>query len=540
MIQTLLNNPILPLLLIVLVGFGLGHLKLFGISLGSSACLFVAIAAGILGYQTPEIITDLGIIFFVYAVGIQAGPQFFRLFKVRGLKFLLLAFFATVFGTAFSIFFAKLLDINTGLAVGTFAGALTSTPTLATAIDAIQNYAPDSASQVSLGYAISYPFGLITLILLVQVVPKLFSKQIENDRHYEADHHKQYEIKTRSFKLTNANIAGKTINELNLHSVCQVNLTRYQRNSEVHLCLPQTKLEIGDIIVAVGKEQELEKVKLLLGQEVEQKLPFQGGVKIKDIFVSGSKVTGKALRKLRLREHYGVTVTRIYRSDIAITPTGNMSLEVGDSIRIIGSQENLDRFIEDAGSQKRRLDDTNILILALGMLMGGLIGEIPLVLGNFTFKLGNAGGPLIMALIISHFGKIGLWSVRLPNATKFFLRDIGLVFFLVGVGTRTGYQLLDIVATQNIWPIFLLGSMIAVITTIVSFIFACKILRIPMLASLGAMCGALTSSPSLGVLVKTIDDETPVISYAAVYPVAVILLTITGQVFVLAAINFLG
>ncbi|MFH1874463.1 MAG: TrkA C-terminal domain-containing protein [Pseudomonadota bacterium] len=538
--QTLINNQILPLLLIVLVGYSLGHLKLWGVSLGSSACLFVAITAGFAGYQTPTIITELGIVFFVYAVGIQAGPQFFRLFRVRGVKFLLLAFFATVFGIALSIFLAKLFHINTSLAVGTFAGALTSTPTLATAIDAIQNYIPGTAGAASLGYAISYPFGLISLILLVQLVPRFFSKQIQEDRSLEAKQHTQHEIKTRCFRLTNANLAGKTINEINLHDFCQVNLTRYQRHNEIHLCLPQTKLALDDIVVAVGKDQELDKAKMLLGEEMTGELPFEGTVNIRDIFVSGSKITGKALKKLRLRENYGITVTRIYRGDIAITPTSNMFLEVGDSIRIIGNKENLEHFINVAGSEKRRLDDTNILILSLGMLTGVLLGEIPIVLGNFTFKLGNAGGPLIMALIISHFGKIGPWSVRLPNATKFFLRDIGLVFFLVGVGTKTGHFLPEIIAQHNIWPIFVLGALIASITTIAAFIFAHNILHIPMLTSLGAICGALTSSPALGVLVKSLDDESPVISYAAVYPVAVILLTITGQVFVLAAIHFLG
>ncbi len=539
MINSIIHNELIILLTIVLLGYLIGRIKFFGISLGPSACLFVAIAAGILGFKTHQIITNLGIIFFVYSIGIQAGPQFLKLFKSKGIKYSILGLFTVLFGTAVTIGFASLLHLDTAAAVGVFAGSFTSTPALASAIDAIKNYLPGDSGSASLGYAIAYPFGLIGQIFLVQLAPKFFSKQIQEEKKLDDIEKTQQGLTTKTYILKNNNLAGKTIEELQLHSLCKVNVSRFIRNGKTHLCLPNIKLEFNDIVVAVGTDEELHKFKLLFGEEADSYIPLKGDIKVRNIFVSGSEITGKSLKKLKLRETYGINVTRIYRGDIAIPPTGNMSLEIGDSIRIIGTKENINKFIKIAGSEKRRLDDTNILILAFGMLLGAIIGEIPLVIGKYTFKLGIAGGPLLTALVLSHFGRIGKWSVRLPNATKFFLRDMGLVFFLTGIGTNAGYTLPSIIEKQNILPIVILGALVSTITLITSFLLIYKLLRVPILQSLGAMCGATTSSPSLGTLVKTVDSDSPVLSYAAVYPISIILLTIFGQFFVVISLGIL-
>ena len=380
---------------------------------------------------------------------------------------------------------------------------------------------------------------MIGQIFLVQLAPKFFSKQIQEEKKLDDIEKTQQGLTTKTYILKNNNLAGKTIEELQLHSLCKVNVSRFIRNGKTHLCLPNIKLEFNDIVVAVGTDEELHKFKLLFGEEADSYIPLKGDIKVRNIFVSGSEITGKSLKKLKLRETYGINVTRIYRGDIAIPPTGNMSLEIGDSIRIIGTKENINKFIKIAGSEKRRLDDTNILILAFGMLLGAIIGEIPLVIGKYTFKLGIAGGPLLIALVLSHFGRIGKWSVRLPNATKFFLRDMGLVFFLTGIGTNAGYTLPSIIEKQNILPIVILGALVSTITLITSFLLIYKLLRVPILQSLGAMCGATTSSPSLGTLVKTVDSDSPVLSYAAVYPISIILLTIFGQFFVVISLGIL-
>jgi len=539
MLEYFFSNHLLVLLAIIFLGYTVGLISVKGIALGNSACLFVAIGAGALGFELPPIVTSLGIVFFVYSVGLQAGPQFFHLFGRRGLKYSVLAFFTVSIGAITAIVLAIPFHMETSMAVGAFAGAMTSTPALASAINAIQTYLPGTGGMASVSYAVTYPFGLISEMLFVQLVPRLFFKRIRTEREHEVKEREKRDFITGQYRLTNSNLAGKTVQQLGLHKICRVNLTRYMRGDKINLCLPDTRLEFGDIVVAVGTQAELDKFRLLFGEEVSVEVPLHAGFEIRDIFVSGPQVIGNSLRELKLRETYGITLSRLYRGDVAITPTGNVELETGDLIRVVGSRDNIERFIAVAGSEKRRLDDTNILILSLGMLMGALLGEIPVRIGDVTFKLGIAGGALIVALVISHFGKIGRWSVRVPNATKFFLRDLGLILFLSGVGVKAGNELMAMTGHRHIPEIFVLGVLISLVSIFASFFMVHKVMGVSMIQSLGALCGAKTSGASLGVLIKTLDDESPSITYAAVYPVSVIALTIFGQILVLIGMGIL-
>jgi putative transport protein len=539
MLEYFLNNQLLVLLTIILLGYTVGLIKIRGIALGNSACLFVAIGAGVIGADIPPIVTSLGIVFFVYSVGLQAGPQFFHLFGRRGLKYSVLALFTVSIGAATALLLAIPFHINISVAVGVFAGAMTSTPALASAINTIHTYLPGQSALTSVSYAIAYPFGLVSEMLFVQIVPKIFHRRLREEKEEHTREMAKRGLLVRQYRLTNSNLANKTVEELNLHKICKVNLTRYMRGEKINLCLPDTRLELGDIVVAVGTQHELDKFKILFGEEAHVEVPLQAGFEIRDIFVSGSEIAGRPLKESRLRETYGITVSRLYRGDVAITPTGEVVLEVGDFIRVVGAHDNIERFLSVAGSEKRRLDDTNILILALGMLLGVLLGELPVQIGNFTFKLGTAGGVLLTALILSHFGKIGRWSVRVPNATKFFLRDLGLVFFLIGVGVKAGHELSAIKGEYNVLSIFALGVAISLVSIFASFYLIHNVFRTPLIQSLGALCGAKTSGPSLGVLVKTLDDESPAIAYAAVYPVSIIMLTVFGQILVLMGMGIL-
>lgn len=534
-----INNQLLVLLAIMFLGYLIGHIKVRGISLGNSACLFVAILAGLLGAELPSILISIGIIFFIYPIGLQAGPQFFRLFHKRGLKFAILALVTIVLGASVALLLSIPLKIDIAGAVGVFAGAMTSTPALASAINAIETYLPGESGHTSLGYAIAYPFGLISEMLFVQMVPKIFSKKIQADKEKEERERELRGFKSRSYRLTNINLVGKTIEALDIHNIARVNLTRFKRGESSYLCTPETKFELGDIVVAVGQPEELEKFQLLFGEDLGAEIPPPGFIEIKDIFVSSSKLEGRLVRDLRLPETYGITITRLYRGEVEITPTGRVALEIGDLIKIVGKRENVDRFTKMAGSERKRIDDTNILILTLGMFVGAAIGEIPFTIGSLSFKLGVAGGPLFVALLLGHFGRIGKWSVRIPNATKVFLRDLGLVLFLVGIGVKTGHELLSTIGTSHVLKFIVLGGCVSLVSMFGAFFLIHNVLKVPLSASLGALCGAKTSSPSLGVLIKTIEDDSPAIAYAAVYPVAIITLTLIGQLMVWFGMSFL-
>lgn len=535
----IMNNNLIVLLGIIFIGYLLGRIRIFGVSLGSSSCLFVALAAGAMGADIPQIITSVGIIFFVYSIGLQAGPSFFHLFNRRGIKYSILAVVTALVAAGVTFMVAYLLHIDTASAVGAFAGAMTSTPTLAAAIDALKNVGGTSEFSTSLSYALTYPFGLISVVLFVQIISRLYSGRIKEERRREDEKKMAVGLQIRKYRLLNSNIAGKTIKELHLHQICKVNITRFKRDDKVYLCTTDTVFKLGDIVVAVGSPAEFEKFKMLFGEEADSEFGSGGEIEIRDIFVSGSQVVGKTLSELKISFQYGVTITRVRRGDVDIAPTGELVLEVGDFIRVAGSKESVERFLAVAGSEKRKLDETNILILTMGMFLGALIGEVPLRLGVVSFKLGVAGGPLFVALLISHFGRIGKWSIRVPSATKFFLRDLGLVFFLIGIGVKTGQELATAANQYNIIMMMLLGASITTITISFVFIIAVKFFKLPIAASLGVVCGAKTSTPSLGILIKELEDESPAISYAAVYPVAIIVLTIVGQLFVIIGKNIL-
>lgn len=539
MLSNILQNQLIMLLIILALGFALGSLKVRGISLGSSACLFVAIAAGAAGAELSPIVSGIGIVFFVYSIGLAAGPQFFHLFNRRGLKYSFLAISTILIGGVSVVFFGWLLNVSIPTAVGVFAGAMTSTPALASAIGAVAEHFPNMTGMTSIGYAIAYPFGLISEVLFVQIVPRIYAKKLVREKEEARKEVEAEGFFTSQFRLTNINLVGRALEELDLHNMCRVNLTRYKRGEQMGLCLPGTRFELGDIIVAVGKKEELDKFSLLVGEELNMDIPVEGQIEVRDLYISGSKVVGKPLSDLKLPETYGVTITRLYRSEMLITPTGNATFEIGDSVRIIGERSNIEKFIAVAGSERRRLYDTNILILVVGMLLGVAIGEIPLKIGSFVFKLGVAGGPLFVALILGHFGKIGKHSVRIPSATRIFLRELGLVFFLTGIGVKTGSEIGNITLGCNMCGAFGLGVIVSLIAMFASFFIIYKFFKTPLAASLGAMCGAKTSSPSLGVLIKTLDDDSPAIAYAAVYPVAVIMLTVAGQAIVWLAMQII-
>jgi putative transport protein len=289
---------------------------------------------------------------------------------------------------------------------------------------------------------------------------------------------------------------------------------------------------VGDIVLAVGDEKELGKLEMIIGERVEKGIGKAAHIIAKDIFVSNKSVIGKRLKELALPAEYGVVVTRIRRNDMDFFPLGERFLEHGDLIRVVGEPENVKRFKQVAGSDESTLDETNILVLSLGLALGILIGLIPFKFGTVSFRLGLAGGPLFVALLFSHFGKIGPFNVRVPNAAKFILRELGLALFLVGIGLTAGSQLVGI-SGDLLLRAAVGGLCITTVTIVVTFLVAYKVFKFPVDTSLGSVCGGMTSTPAFGILSKNFEGINGSISYASVYPVALISITFFTQLFVL-------
>ncbi|MBN2290613.1 MAG: YidE/YbjL duplication [Candidatus Glassbacteria bacterium] len=525
MLQQLIFHPVAALFLIVALGSALGKVRLAGATLGSSGVLFVALLFGHLGVKLPGEIKELGIILFVYAVGLQAGPRFFNQFRRRGILFAKIAVLVVVSGAVITWVITRLLGISPELAIGIYAGAMTSTPGLAAAMDA------SGDPLVGVGYGLAYPFGVIGVVLLVQLLPRALRIDLAREEQaIRAAEPGGKQVRRRQFYVTNPACEGKTLQGLQLHRISKVNISRILREGRITPARPDTRLEVGDVVMAVGQEEELDKLELVFGAKAQgEGLLETTEVVARDVFISNDSMTGRALAELGLLERYGVIITRVFREDMEFVPTGRFMLEIGDSVRVAGSKEDCENFLADAGQHEKRIHETSILALSLGIFAGMLLGYKEFSLpGGASFRLGLAGGPLFVGLVLAHYGRIGRLNIRIPRGAKYILNQLGLVFFLAGAGVEAGGSVVGVVAASG-------GSMLAagaIITlgAALTGLLACRYLfRLDMLSVLGAVAGGMTSTPALGAITEATDSRQPLLAYTAVYPVALILITVICQ-----------
>jgi len=525
MLQQIITHPVAVLFLIVALGSALGSLKVASISLGASGVLFVALLFGHIGFKLQEDIQQLGIILFVYAVGLQAGPRFFNQFKARGILFAKIGITVVASGAAITWIVSRLFDLNSSLAVGMFAGAMTSTPGLAAAMDAARD------PTVSVGYGVAYPFGVVGIVLFVQLLPRLLGVNLDQEEEkLGKEQPKGKQVSRRQFIVSNPACFEKSLIELRFHQFIEVNISRIRRGDQVMPARPETCLQHGDIVLAVGKEEELEKLRIIFGEETQgEDLLKTQEVIARDVFVSNKDMTGKTLGELGIVENYGVVITRAFREEMEFVPTGKFVLEIGDSIRVTGSQENCDRFVAAAGQQEKRVYETSILALSLGISAGVFLGfkefELP---GGASFRLGLAGGPLLVSLVLAHYGRIGRLNIRIPRGAKYIMSQLGLVLFLAGAGTAAGNSFAAVVADSGV-RLLAAGALITLGSAFIGFIVSRYLLRLDFLSVLGTVSGAMTSTPALGAITEISDSRQPLLAYSAVYPVALIFITVICQ-----------
>ena len=524
-IERFTANPIAVLFLIIAIGYSLGALKFKGVSLGSSAVLFVALAFGHMKLSVPHVIADLGVILFVYAVGLQAGPRFFSTFQRQGLSIIQIGLGAVVSAAAMAYLMGWLLNLPTPLRVGMFAGAMTSTPALAAALDTL------SDPLVSVGYGLAYPFGVVGVVLFVQVVPRLVKlKPRRSDPLNEnGTSPTEMAITTRKFLIQNPQCEGKSLGDIRLHGMADVNISRIKRGNQVIPAKWESLLKVGDVVLAVGTPADLAKMEFILGPETDQEIPLSRDVVTREVYVSENRAAGRTLSELGVSQRFGVIVTRLDREDIEVVPTGKMRLEIGDLLRIVGSPEDCDTFMEFIGRHEKRIHETPILPFAVGISLGIVLAYLPFALpGGVTIRLGLAGGPLLVALVLSYLGRVGHFRMRTPYAARFLLRELGLVFFLAGAGTEAGARFMEVLRAQGLTILFA-GALVTATPILTAFILTWYVFRFDLNSCLGTVCGAKTSTPGLGAACAALESDEPALAYAAIYPIALIAITAAAQ-----------
>jgi len=530
-LPALLANEMLVLFAILAIGSWVGQLSFRGISLGAAGVLFTALVFGHFGLKAPQPVMELGLLLFVYAVGLQAGPRFFRTFRRHGMQYVLIALAIALGGALATIVVGKWLNLPYTLAAGLYTGALTCTPALAAAIDVVERIAPGMSATVSVGYGVAYPFSMIGVVLLIQFLPKLTRRSLAHEESIWLHEKRREEpaLEARQYRITNSNCHGKRVYEVNPHRMTKVNISRIKRGERVFAATPNAVLEQGDVVMVVGACEELDKMQLLLGEETHERMDVNTNVLSVDVEVTEASLTGKKLRQMRVFEQYTVVITRIRRQGQELTPTGEATLEMGDNIRVVGEQAAVEPFVALVHGTPHRAEETNMAPFLIGLLLGILLGAIPIPLSNgMEVRLGGAGGAFLVSLLVGHFGKVGRLRLYVPAAAKNLSRELGLMLFLAGAGVNAGAHFVEVIQQQGL-PLVISGLTITLVSILAGLGLMLWMYRMNLLSVMGGLTAGMTNPPGLGAAVAQTTTDLPTLTYASVYPVALIFKILTAQ-----------
>lgn len=518
----------LVLFSIIVIGSIIGKLSLSGFGLKGAGVLIVAMVFGHYGYQIPLGVSELGLLLFVYAVGLQAGSRFFRYFRQHPKTFIMLGVIPIAIAGAMVLALSAFTDLPHTLLLGLFSGALTNTPSLASTVDYFSGPDTIDGKLVSVGYGIAYPFGMLGVAIFVQVLPGIFKKNLKDEAE-QMDTLSDKELVVKHFRVNNPNCFGRTIKELNTRRIAGANISRVTRNGESHISKPDFKLEENDIVTAVCEEESAHALRLMFGDEVTNIAELGKDIMAVDLEVSLPELTGKSLQQLKFVSEYGVVITRVKRQGVEFSPSATTVLDFADIIRIVGVKDSVEKFSKLLGKGRARIQETDMLPFISGILLGTLIGSIPLTIGKFAdFKLGLSGGCFLVALILGHFGKIGSWKIYVPLGASNLCRDLGIMLFMAGAGVSAGSNFIETVSTVGI-SVISFGALITSVYIFITFLLTYFLLKNNMLYSLGLVCGVANNSLPLGYLKESSKSDYASFAYATVYPVSLIVKIVVAQ-----------
>lgn len=511
------------LFLILSLGIVLGNVRYKGFSLDSSAVIFVALLLGHWGYRVPSEFQTLGLLLFIFTIGIQAGPGFFDVFLRHGRKLIVISLVLIGSAAALTAVAILLLDLDVPIAVGLFNGALTSTPGLAAGIEAT------GSQNAAVGYGLAYPIGVLGVILFIGLAPQLFKVNIKKQEqdYIDALHEEHPELKSRVFRITNSNVEGRSLAELDLRNMTQAIISRVKVGGESFVPTANTRLRTGDLVKAVGDELALKRLETVLGEPVQEELTFDDNYVVEWLLVTNRSVVNRSLREIGLGV-WNATITRIRRSGIDLKPLPHSKLRFGDKVLISGSSQGMPKVRKLMGNDEKRLSETNFLPISLGIVIGVLVGTIHIPIGNVNFSLGLTGGVLLSALILSNIGKTGpiIWSMS--GGSNQLLRRLGLLMFMATVGTGAGSELAMVMNQQGL-TLVLTGAVITILPMIIGLLIGHYVLKVNFLTLLGVITGSMTSTPGLGAIDSKTESEAPAVGYATVYPASLVLMIVLSQ-----------
>ncbi|MCU0241672.1 MAG: transporter [Vicinamibacteria bacterium] len=541
-VRLLGDNPLFLLVVVLLLSYPLGRLRVGHVRLGISAMLFAGLAVGALhpSFRLPEIFYQFGLILFVYTVGLANGAAFFAALKRKGLRDNLLVLIVLIAAAVLTWAMARGWGFSGTLAAGMYAGGLTNTPALAAVLEAVRAapLTPDIEARLAepvMAYSVTYPMGVLGVILAIALCERLFRV----DYAREAERHKimggiPRRLTNRTIRVLRAH-PEKTVAGLIKAHRWRVACARLKRNDRLSVVTGKERLSEGDLISVVGAPEEVERVATALGEIAAERLEFERGeMDFRRIFVSNPRVAGYRLRDLNLPEEFGAVVTRVRRGDSVFVPTSETVLELGDRVRVVSRKENLDAVQNFFGDSYRASSEIDVLSFAVGLGLGILVGLAAVPIGKITLRLGLAGGPLVVALLLGRRRRSGPLVWALPYSANLTLRQLGLMLFLAGVGTRAGHTFAATFVSSGGLSIFLLGTALTFTTALALLWIGHKLLKIPMGMLIGMLSGMQTQPAVLAFAHERAHNDLPNVGYATVYPVAFIAKIILAQLLLVA------
>ncbi|ELG32334.1 AspT/YidE/YbjL antiporter duplication domain-containing protein [Escherichia coli KTE84] len=533
------------LALVAVVGLFIGNVKFRGVGLGIGGVLFGGIIVGhfvsqagmTLSSDMLHVIQEFGLILFVYTIGIQVGPGFFASLRVSGLRLNLFAVLIVIIGGLVTAILHKLFDIPLPVVLGIFSGAVTNTPALGAGQQILRDLGTPMAmvDQMGMSYAMAYPFGICGILFTMWMLRVIFRVNVET----EAQQHESTRtnggalIRTINIRVENPNLHNLAIKDVPILNGDKVICSRLKREETLKVPSPETVIQLGDLLHLVGQPADLHNAQLVIGQEVDTSLSTKGtDLRVERVVVTNENVLGKRIRDLHFKERYDVVISRLNRAGVELVASSDISLQFGDILNLVGRPSAIDAVANVLGNAQQKLQQVQMLPVFIGIGLGVLLGSIPVFVPGFpaALKLGLAGGPLIMALILGRIGSIGKLYWFMPPGANLALRELGIVLFLSVVGLKSGGDFIHTLVDGEGLSWIGYGALITAVPLITVGILARMLAKMNYLTMCGMLAGSMTDPPALAFANNLHPTSgAAALSYATVYPLVMFLRIITPQ-----------
>jgi putative transport protein len=546
------TNPVAQAIAIIslvcMFGMTLGSIKVRGIGLGTAGVLFAGILVGHVSkpidHKTLEFVKEFGLVLFVFCIGLQLGPGFFASLRQHGWRLNVLAATIVLLGACLAPALGWLLRMDFAAVVGLFAGATTNTPALGAAqqtLSQMENISQDRAALPALAYAVSYPAAIAGIIATILLLKRLFRiDPVQQAAAFAAEQSKNVEpLERRVLEVDSAGVEGLTIEAVVGLSETDVVVSRIKRRDavEVLTATHATTLHWGDLILAVGTLRNLDRFQRFVGQASSVDLTeVPSTVTHRRVIATNRAVLGKTVRQLGLEQRFGVTVTRVARAGLEMAAAPNLRLQFGDDLQVVGDEANIQQAAELLGNSLKALNETHFIPLFAGIAAGIALGTLPVTIADLPqpLRLGLAGGPLIVAILVGRLGRVGPLVWHMPASSNLAFREFGIALFFASVGLLAGPQFFSIVFSERGLVWLGAGICVTVVPILAVGIFALAVWKLNFVSVSGLIAGSMTDPPALAFATNVCDSETPMVAYATVYPLTTMLRILSAQVLAVA------